>query len=261
MKKFYFLAMMAFATLTASAQQTLTLSTYAGTDVSKYDGQLKDINVSRYVFEGWNTICLPFSMSAQQVKETFGADCRLETLVGVENDGANQLKLNFQDCKSKGIEANKPYILYYNGANQTVNFKASNIMLKSADASVSFTDNNGVKVTFAAAKMKTEADGLYGILAKDNSEAAFVSVGSLVTSGFYATRCYIQLSSGTSAILKANHIGEGDITSVNSVVRNGESVDVYNVSGVKVASNASISDINSLNKGVYVVKGKKIAVK
>lgn len=261
MKKFYIMAVMALASLTASAQQTLTLSTYAGTDISKYDGLRKNVTVSRYVFQGWNTISLPFSMTTEEVKAAFGNDCRLETLVGVENDGNNNLKLNFQDCLSQGIKANQPYILHYTGESTTVKVVAENATIKNAPASVSFDSNNGVKVTFAAAKVKTEPAGLYGILAKDNSEAAFVSVGELVTNGFYATRCYIQVSNGTSAILSANHLGAGDITAINNVMKAGERADVYNVSGVKVASMATISDVNSLNKGVYVVKGKKIAVK
>lgn len=260
MKKFYIIAVMALASLAASAQQTLNLSTYAGTDITALDGQTRNITVNRYVFNGWNTICLPFSLSANEVEEAFGSDCRLETLVGVENVGA-QVKLNFQDCKKAGIEANRPYILHYTGESKSIKISASNKTIKSSKASVSFSDNEGVTVTFAAAKLKTQPEGLYGILAKDNQEAAFVSVGDLVTNGFYATRCYIQLSNGTSTLLTSNHIAEGDITSVKAVMGTNERADVYNISGVKVASNASVREINSLCKGVYVVKGKKIAVK
>lgn len=260
MKKFYIIAAMALATLTASAQKTLSISTYQGTNVSQYDGQTLNVSISRYVFTGWNTICIPFSMTAEEVDEAFGSDCTLETLVGVENDGA-QLKLNFQECKKDGIKANHPYILNYKGESGSVNIKAPNKLIKESKASITFADHNGVSVTFAAAKVKTGAEGLYGILAKDNEEAAFVSVGGLVTNGFYATRCYIQLSNGTSTILRANHIAAGDLTSINAIMNNGERADVYNISGAKVASNATIRDINRLNKGVYVVKGKKFAVK
>lgn len=257
MKKFYVIAMMALATLTASAQ-SLTISTYAGTDVTKHNGQTKNVNINRYLFKGWNTICLPFSMTAEEVTETFGTDCKLETLVGVENDGAN-IKLNFQDCKSTGLEANHPYILYYNKESKSVKFTAEKT-IKSGKASISFNDENGVEVTFSGTSQKKNAEGLYGILAKDNAEAEFVNVDN-TTSGFYATRCYVQLSTGNNTILKTNHIAAGDITAIKNVVKAGERVDVYNISGVKVASNATISDVNKLNKGVYVVKGKKIAVK
>lgn len=257
MKKFYLIVVMALASLTSFAQ-TVNISTYEGTDVTKHEGKTKNVVLNRYLFKGWNTICLPFSMTAEEVAATFGDDCRLEALVGVENDGTD-IKLNFQDCKANGLEANKPYILYFNKDSKTVKFIGEK-KLKSGKASISFNDGEGVKVTFAGASSKKNAEGLYGILAKDNAEAAFVNVDNS-TNGFYATRCYVQLSTGNSSMLKTNHIGAGDVTAINSVVRGNELVDVYNVSGVKIASKASIDEINALNKGVYVVKGKKIAVK
>lgn len=259
MKKFYIIAMMALTSLAASAQQTLTLSTYTGTDLAKFDGQTKNVKVSRYVFKGWNTICMPFDMTAEELNASFGNDCRLETLVGIENDGT-QFKLNFQDCKSKGVKANMPYILYYTGETKTVSFTIENATIKNANQTVNFKDHNGVEVVFSGTKVKLDSKGLYGIYAKDNAEAAFVNVDD-AANGFYATRCFIQLSNGNSTLLTSNHIGEGDITAITSVMKSGEKADVYNISGVKIATNASIKDINNLNKGVYVVKGKKIAVK
>lgn len=258
MKKFYLMAVMAFASLSVAAQQTVTISTFEGTDVTEHNGKTKNVNMNRYLFKGWNTISLPFSMTASEVVEAFGEDCRLETLVGVENVG-NEIKLNFQDCKQTGLEANHPYILYYNKESKNVKITGEKT-IKSGKASISYTDSKGLEVTFAGASKKKNAEGLYGILAKDNAEASFVNVDE-TTTGFYATRCYIQLSTGNSTLLKVNHIAAGDVTAIASVVKPNERVDVFNVSGAKVASNATISDINSMNKGIYVVKGKKIAVK
>lgn len=257
MKKLFFLAALTIASLTASAQETLNVSTYEGTDVTKHVGKTKKVNMNRYLFKGWNTICLPFSMTPAEVVEAFGEDCRLEALVGVEKEGED-IKLNFQDCKQTGIDANYPYILYYNKESKSVKFSADKT-IKSGKASISFKDNSGIEVTFAGASSKKNAQGLYGILAKDNADAAFVNV-DIATNGFYATRCYIKLSNGNNTILKTNHI-DGDVTSISNVMKSNERADVYNISGVKVASSASISDINGLNKGIYVVKGKKIAVK
>ena len=104
------------------------------------------------------------------------------------------------------------------------------------------------------------AEGLYGILAKDNADAAFVNVDNTST-GFYATRCFIKLSSGNSTMLTSKHFTEGELTSINSVVKANEKVNVYNVSGVVVAKDATANDINNLAPGVYVVKSKKIMVK
>ena len=72
MKKLLLLAAFALGCISASAQKTLTLSTYKGTDLAKYDGQTLNVSVSRYLFTGWNTISLPFAMSEDQVNEVFG---------------------------------------------------------------------------------------------------------------------------------------------------------------------------------------------
>lgn len=249
---------MALGAITANAQ-TLSLSTYAGTDITKYDGQTKTVSVSRYMFNGWNTISLPFAMSAQQLDEVFGTDCKLEKLAGVEEDDA-QIKLNFQDCKEEGIKANVPYILYYTGESGTKKILIENASLKKGKASVSFKNVNGIEVVFACAQVKTEAKGLYGVLAKDNSEASFVNVDN-IENGFYATRCYVQLSNGNTTLLSTNHINSGETTSIQSVLKSNEKADVYSVSGSKIASGLNASAVAKLPAGIYVVKGKKIAVR
>lgn len=255
MKKFLLMAAFALGCMSASAQQTLTLSTYKGTDLSKYEGQTLNVSVNRYLFTGWNTISLPFSMTEAQVNEAFGSDCKLERLVGVENDGSN-IKLNFQNCKSEGIKANVPYILNYTGESGSRRFVTESTSIIDADASLTFTaEGTGETVTMACAKQQQAAQGLYGILARNNAEAAFVNVDA-TTNGFYATRCYVQLSNGNSTLLTTNHIAE-DITAITAITTpTNERVEVYNLSGVKVADN-----LKGLQKGIYVVKGKKVMVK
>lgn len=260
MKKLYFIAALAVSALTANAQGTLNLSTYSGTNLEKYDGKALNVTVSRYVFNGWNTISLPFSVSAEELNEIFGSDCKLERLVGVENDGTN-IKLNFQDCKEDGLKANVPYILYYNGEAGTKKLAVSNALIQDEDASLTFTaEGTGETVTMSCAKKQTNATGLYGVLAKDNAEAKFVNVDD-VKNGFFATRCFIQLSSGNSTMLTTNHISADDATSITSIANESDIVDVYNISGVRVASGIKATEVNRLQKGIYVVKGQKVLVK
>lgn len=259
MKKLLLTTAFVLGCASMNAQGNLTLSTYKGTDIAKYAGKTLNVTVNRYVFSGWNTIALPFSLTEAQVDEVFGKDCRLEKLVGVENDGQG-IRLNFQDCKAEGIRANTPYILYYAGATGTKKIKAENVLIADAPAKLAFTaEGTGETVTMSCAKQQVQTSGLYGIKAKDNHEAAFVNADD-ASNGFYATRCYIQLSNGNYTTLTTNHLS-GDITSIASVAKNSEKIDVYNVSGVKVASQISASEVNTLQKGIYVVKGKKVLVK
>ena len=64
------------------------------------------------------------------------------------------------------------------------------------------------------------------------------------------------MSNGNSTQLKTNHIAAGDLTNIKSVAKAGEKVEVFNLSGVKVADS-----IDGLQKGIYVVNGKTVMVK
>ena len=257
MKKLFIIAAMAAVTLGAQAQMKLNLSTYSGTNLAKYDGKVCDVNVSRYVFTGWNTIAMPFDMSEQELNEVFGTDCRLECLVGAE-DNANGVILNFNDCKAGGMKANTPYMLYYTGEAGTKKI-AKQAEVTDGQAALSFTTQSGDVVTMEAARSHTDGKGFYGVLARDNAEVKFVSVDSENTNGFYATRCYIRLSSGNSKLITSRHLGEA--TSINAIANQDELVDVYSVSGTKVASQVRASEVNNLRPSIYIVKGQKILVK
>lgn len=260
MKKFLVIAAMAALSLGAQAQEKLTLSTYNGTNLTKYDGKVCDLTVNRYVFTGWNTVALPFSMTEQELNDAFGSDCRLERLFSAEDNGINGVTLNFVDCKQSGIEANTPYMLYYTGESSNIKIVKQTAVTR-GQATLTFTTQSGDQVTMEGAQTQTDGQGLYGVLARDNSEVRFVSVGEEHTTGFYATRCYIRLSSGTHKLLNARHLGYGEATSISAIAGQDELVDVYNMAGSKVASQIRPADVNNLRPAIYIVKGQKILVK
>ena len=169
MKKFYLIALMAVMTLAASAQQRLVLNTGSGTNLEKYDGVQCQVSVNRYLFHGWNTISLPFELTADEINECFGADCRLEKLVAAEND-ANNVVIYFQDCKKEGIKANVPYILYYNGENGYG--KITKVATIANDNAVLACDvkNSSETVSMVGVKKHIYGVGYYGVLAADNAE-------------------------------------------------------------------------------------------
>lgn len=258
MKKFYLMAALAVATLAANAQEKLYLSTYNGTNLEKYDGNVCNVTVNRYMFTGWNTIALPFEVSEQELNETFGSDCRLERLVGVENV-AGGVQLCFQDCKAQGIQPNVPYILYYNG--ETANKKlVKEARVTKGTAALNFNTKNGETVTMATTNEKIAGVGFYGVLARDNQEAKFVKVDASLN-GFLPTRCYIQLSNGNDTKLFTRHLAAGEITGIDAIATNQQKVDVYNTAGVKVATGIRAAEVNNLQPGIYVVNGQKIMVK
>lgn len=259
MKRLCIIAAMAVTTLAAQAQERLTLSTYNGTNIEKFDGKICNVTTNRLVFHGWNTIALPFAMSESEINETFGQDCRLEKLVGAQQMGTS-IQLNFQDCKAKGLEANTPYILYYTG--ETANKKiAKEALISNLQPSLTYeVKGTGETVTMGGVQSHIDGEGLYGILAADNSTAKFVKVAT-TTNGFYATRCFVKLSSGNQKTLVSKHLAAGETTAIDAVAQADELVDVFNTAGVKVASKIRAAEVSNLQPNVYIVKGQKVVVK
>ncbi len=73
-----------------------------------------NVRVVRTIEAGeWNTICLPFSMTAEQVKSAFGSDVQLGDFTGwssEENDGVI-VAINVEFTSVSAIEANHPYVI------------------------------------------------------------------------------------------------------------------------------------------------------
>ena len=245
---------------TVNADKVIT-NTVSPKDLAAYDGQTVDLTIFRYIYKGWNTICLPVSLTPEQLNEVFGEECRLETLVGVENTGTTS-KLNFKDVKPDGLKAKTPYILYSTQESGVRTIKLPEAEITLGDVDLSFEDNTGTKVNFSGATEKQGTEGMYGIIARDNQTAAFVDASQVAN--IYASRCYIKLDEGrnTTQLLESNHLPY-DMTGVESVVAGDAdvAVDVYNVSGIRIAAGVAPADLNKLPKGVYVIKGQKIWVK
>jgi hypothetical protein len=258
MKKILCMIALASLALTAWSQTPLRINTYSGTSVARYDGQQRDVTAERYLFTGWNTISLPFAMTEQEIDDALGMGVKLERLVGVTQQGS-EIVLNFQDCKSEGIQANKPYIIYYPGEAGSKKFHA-NATVENKESKVTFTTGGGVKVTMNGAALKTDGKGLYGILAVNNGDANFTYVENEKVF-FYATRCFISIPGEQHFTLTPNHLGRGEVTSITDIVAANAIVDVYNVLGMRVAHNIKAGDVNNLEPNIYIVNGYKVLVK
>ena len=62
----------------------------------------------------WNTLCLPFDLTAEQITNSFGAGTRVMTLSDYANDGST-VTITFADAAT--MEAGKPYIVKPTEAN------------------------------------------------------------------------------------------------------------------------------------------------
>ena len=79
-------------------------------DVKELQVEGQKVTVTRYLFAGYNTLCLPMSMTADQMAVA-AKDLKVERLAAIKQEGT-VLNLYFVDCTREGIEAGKPYLVY-----------------------------------------------------------------------------------------------------------------------------------------------------
>lgn len=207
--------------------------------------EISDITLNRtLVADKWNTLCVPFAISEEEIKANFGKGTLVEKL-----DAVNGNTVNFADATS--IEAGVPYLIKPTDAGTTYTFYGKEV---SADAPK--TEGND-DVTFQGIYSPTDITNDGNVNAAGVTEGGkvlFVNPGSKTK----AFRCFFTISynaSITPAMLKISI--KGVETAINSIVMdNSNATDnaVYNLQGQRVNG-------NSLTKGIYIKNGKKFAVK
>ena len=60
---------------------------------------------------GWNTICLPISLTGSQVRQSFGNDCIVSEFVGISHNQKSLLVFKPIDLDQEGMIVGKPYII------------------------------------------------------------------------------------------------------------------------------------------------------
>ena len=192
----------------------------------------------------WNTLCVPFAISEEEIKANFGEGTLVEKL-----DAVNGNTVNFADATS--IEPGVPYLIKPTVAGTTYTFNGKEV---SADAPKA---EGNADVTFQGIYSPTDITNNGTVKAAgvtEDGKVLFVNAGSKTK----AFRCFFTISDNTSitpAMLKVSI--KGVETAINSIVMdNSNATDnaVYNLQGQRVNG-------NSLAKGIYIKNGKKFAVK
>lgn len=215
------------------------------TDVKAIEPGMKNIRFTRPLKNGWNSICLPFNMSAFDFENS--TDTKLQALASYDGE-----VLNFEEVEN--LEANVPYLVYITGDNSEDGFHGFNIGTEvfaaepQAQCRGGFCFQGNYTPSFA---MRNR----YGV-ADHGAEGQFIQKGgeksTLPATGAYFT------ASGKPASVKLN-LG-GEVTGINSngvIISDSASAPVYDLKGVRV-SNGSLE---GLPKGLYIQGGKKVYVK
>ena len=191
----------------------------------------------------WNTFCVPFSMTAAQMNECGIVESR--ELSNAVSDGT-QTSLTFTPAEN--IVAGKPYLI-------KVNEDIDNIVLENVTFSESEPQSvsvNGVNMIGNYSKTFVPQD-CYFI-----NNNAFYLADQENTVNLKGFRAYIT----TDDVVKVNRMLidiDGTLLSIKDLHHGeGGNVDVYNLQGIKVCSNVEKENaLKLLNKGVYIINGKK----
>ncbi len=197
-------------------------------------GETSNAVLKRAITAGkWSTIVLPFAMSENQLKSTFGDDVKVAGLTA-----GDDTSLTFSTVSS--TNANQPYAIKV-----TADFTGaliSNVTIENGTPEQSVGN-----WTFA---------GTYASSAEIPTGAYFFSANKLVKAGtgntVKGTRAYLVNGNASAPVL--NFIIDSETTGINDVKGKMSDVrsDIYNLNGQRIAQPA---------KGLYIVNGKKVVIK
>lgn len=228
----------------------------------------KDVLVKRTIKANqWNTICLPFALNEAQIAQAFGDGVQIADFTGCEaeypddGDYATSIKVKFQTVTT--MNANWPYLIkvttpisYADG------FEVDGVNIEPSEDIVN--EKDGEKV-----KGKWYYNSFYGTYVA-NTE---IPAGSIILSGnkFYYTKgtttkgfrgwfsfdnCMLDDYDLATAEAK---IYIDDVTAIDGIGFQRIAEGVYDLSGRKIQ--LENGDLNKLQKGVYIIDGKKVTIK
>ena len=218
-----------------------------------------DVNISlnrKLVKGAWNTICLPFDVSAAQAKSAFGADVRIAAL-NAESKGNT---LMFDNKTAEGIKAAVSYLIMPSEVKADDKYEFYNVSIKPENVTPATTvsTSNGFafkgiynKVDITQDINKPEASDSYAAFLGANNTLFKAKSGS-TTKGF---RAYFVIPNSIAASA-LRVVVDGNATSIKNINCGAVESDdaVYNLQGQRV-------DARSLMPGLYIKAGKKFVVR
>lgn len=238
-------------------------------------GQKYDAKAIRTIKAGnWSTIVLPFALTATEYKAVFGDDVHLARLTALNVEfveGTKEVK-NVDLCftthpSTSAMAAGRPYIIMTSqekdGAYEiSVDGKALQAIKTDQQGVFSMEDEEtGEEINITALFVGTYEGATIpenGIFLNGNK--FYYSVGKTKTKGL---RGWFDVNAVVGQDLSAAKIGffvDGEATSIDGIPSYQRVVEgVYDLSGRKIQ--LKDGDLNKLQKGVYIIDGKKVTIK
>lgn len=232
-----------------SKKQAVTLDEAQKYERPTFTGPYVDVTLKRKLYaDEWNSLCLPFSLSAAQIEELWGEGSKVAILTG-----DSETKLSFSICEA--IEAGKPCLL----EPKKVNATDHTYEIKEIDVSTWVKNNSELQYVAGNTRIKgffsptTVKEGTY-VLGESNKMYHLVS--DMKANGF---RCYFEDVTGRNRQLtwgiddNTTGIDGTFVTPQAPKVGN-----IYTVNGQLVRRNSTAA---GLAPGVYIMNGIKLIVK
>ena len=223
----------------------LTLEEDADDTVSKIEannGKTIDVKLTRSLKAGlWNTICLPFDVTADQVESVLKATGKVK-----EFDKEDKATATIFFKPATEMKAGVPYLIKPTEDATVLNFK--DVTINNVDEFNRIKGNSYcICGVFGKTKLRTTGADLFL-----NAAGKFVAPapGKETMKGF---RAYFNVPSNTSAAALNINIDD-ETTGINNIETNAAvNGKVYNLNGQYVGNS-----LNGLKKGIYVMNGKKV---
>lgn len=195
---------------------------------------------------GWYSLCLPFDVSADNMKKIFGESVSVQEFASASGD-EGVLMVNFTSTEN-GIKAGKPYLIKPSKDAENPVFKR--IVITKDEPEI--VEQAGYKFIgiFAPFELKAGDKTCRFLNGADGTKLDYPSV----TENLKGTRAYFKFPS-SSAQSAASAVTD-DVASVTFVV-NGNKINktkIYKLDGTELNE-------NQLVKGIYIVGDKKVLIK
>lgn len=230
-----------FKRVSAGAATTLTLDENA-TEATITAGKNVNVTLKRtFNDNAWNTLVLPFDLTADQIAAAFGADAKVAAYTGATAGADGTYTLNFKEATT--ITANTP-VFIHSAQNKADGYTFTGVEVKNATPTQTAEGFNFVG-TYTATTVPV---GNYFI----NSSNKFFKAGDDKTNIKGTRATFEPVGAATSAKgLGFNVTEDGTTTAINSITMQEElnaNAPMYNLAGQQVTK---------AYKGVILQNGKK----
>lgn len=231
-----------FVSPTDYEQQVVTLDQAATTYEAPTATRSTVHLIRNFSLNMWNSFCVPFAISADQLKSQFGNDVRIAAFTG-----CTETTLQFTTVEQ--VEAGVPYLVYPTAGYGDKGYYEFTDVTRFVATPQAVTQS---QVSYTPSFASTTApQGAYVL----SQNVVYHLTSAMAMKGF---RAYF-VENATSAKISTWSL-DGVVTGIEEIdMQEAQPFDVYNMNGQKVRANAT--SLDGLSNGVYIVNGKKVVKK